>query len=70
LRKAEDRIIAYSGLLADKAGVVKLDISIKSAASEIGLTHESFYRSLPILEANGSISRTDKTTFILHRVAK
>jgi CRP/FNR family transcriptional regulator, dissimilatory nitrate respiration regulator len=69
LRKAEDRIIAYFGLLADKAEVVKLDVPIKAAASEIGLSHESFYRCLPILEANGSISRTDKKTFILHRAA-
>jgi hypothetical protein len=53
-------------VLADKAGTVKLDISIKLAASEIGLTHESFYPCIPTLEAKGIISRTEKRTFFIH----
>ena len=67
LRKAEERVVAYFDLLADKAGTVKLDVSIKTAASEIGLTHESFYRCIPILEDKGIISRTGKRTFSIHR---
>lgn len=67
LRKAEDRVIAYFALLADEAGMIELDGSIKTAASEIGLTHEAFYRCLPVLEGKGIISRQGKHAFVLHR---
>lgn len=59
LRTARERILHYLGLQANGMdGVVRLNGSLKTMASELGLTHESLYRTLASLEAEGVIERS------------
>lgn len=57
LRPANKRVHAYLELLADDAGHVVLDRTLKELASEIGLTHEALYRALATLAHTGNIVR-------------
>ncbi len=57
LRPARARVFAYLELLADDHGNIVLDRPLKELASEIGLTHEAFYRALAALAATGAIAR-------------
>jgi CRP-like cAMP-binding protein len=58
LRTARERVLHYLGLQARGMDrVVRVNSTLKSMASELGLTHESLYRTLAALEAEGAIER-------------
>ena len=58
LRTARERVLHYLGLQAsDPERVVRLNRDLKTMASELGLTHESLYRTPASLEAEGVIQR-------------
>ena len=59
LRSARERIWQYLLLSADaKTRSIVIERPLKDMASDIGLSHESFYRSLAALEKAGDIIRT------------
>jgi CRP-like cAMP-binding protein len=61
LRTARERVLHYLGLQARGIDrVVRVNGNLKSMASELGLTHESLYRTLASLEAEGAIQRTKR----------
>ncbi|MGE5506817.1 MAG: Crp/Fnr family transcriptional regulator [Actinomycetota bacterium] len=64
IRSAGDRIMAALSLRAGPDGSVRLAGSLKSFASEIGLTHEALYRALRRLEGRGALRREDGTLVI------
>lgn len=56
IRGARERVWQALILAAGPHGrTVKLEGSLKTMASEIGLTHEAFYRAIAALEATGHI---------------
>ncbi len=58
LQSASDRILQYLAVTAVPGqSSVKLDRPLKSIADDLGLTHESFYRTLAQLVREGAISR-------------
>ncbi|MDP8920328.1 MAG: Crp/Fnr family transcriptional regulator [Pseudomonadota bacterium] len=58
LRTARARVLHYLGLQAHGTdGVVRVNSNLKSMASELGLSHESLYRTLAALEVEGAIER-------------
>ncbi len=58
IHSARDRIRQYLAVNADPGGrVVRLSGTLKDIAAEIGLTHESFYRTLAEMTADGEIER-------------
>jgi CRP-like cAMP-binding protein len=58
LRTARERVLHHLALEVSGADrVVSLRGSLKGMASELGLTHESLYRTLASLEAEGAIER-------------
>jgi CRP/FNR family transcriptional regulator, dissimilatory nitrate respiration regulator len=61
LRTARERVLHHLGLQASGIDrVVRVNGDLKIMASELGLTHESLYRTLAALEAEGVIQRTKK----------
>lgn len=59
VRSAHQRIFQFLLLHADPQNLeVKIKGTYKDMAHELGLTHESFYRSLAKLEKEGTIQRT------------
>jgi CRP/FNR family transcriptional regulator, dissimilatory nitrate respiration regulator len=60
LRTARERILHYLGLQARGIDrVVRVNGNLKTMATELGLTHESLYRTLAALENEGAIERGD-----------
>jgi CRP-like cAMP-binding protein len=58
LRTARARVLHYLGLQAHSIDrVVRVNGNLKRMASELGLTHESLYRTLAALEVEGAIER-------------
>ena len=58
LRTARERVLHYLGLQASGIDrVVRVSGNLKAVASELGLTDESLYRTLAVLEAEGTIER-------------
>ncbi len=62
--KAKDRIYHYLLSQADAQGKVALTGSQKTLASILGITHESLYRTLKVLEAQAVIKRDDSRSMI------
>ncbi|MDQ2949538.1 MAG: Crp/Fnr family transcriptional regulator [Acidobacteriota bacterium] len=61
LRSARERILLYLKVLAlPQTKTVILDRPLKNIADDLGLTRESFYRTLNGLIDEGSVSRTGK----------
>lgn len=59
LRTARERVLHYlEGLAPGNDRSVSVSGSLKAIASELGLSHETFYRTLAALEAEGTIRRT------------
>jgi CRP-like cAMP-binding protein len=59
LRTARERVLHHLSLQAHGPDrLVRLNADLKTVASELGLTHESLYRTLASLEAEGAIQRT------------
>jgi CRP-like cAMP-binding protein len=57
LNAASDRLLAFLRLRAGSGATVVLDRSWKVIATELGLTHETVYRTLARLERDGLIRR-------------
>jgi CRP-like cAMP-binding protein len=58
LRTARERVLHHLGLQAGGIDrVVRVNGNLKAMAAELGLTHESLYRTLATLEAEGVIER-------------
>jgi CRP-like cAMP-binding protein len=58
LRTARERVLHHLGLQASGIDrVVRVNGSLKVMAAELGLTHESLYRTLATLEVEGVIDR-------------
>jgi len=57
IRSADDRILHYLQLNADRNGVAVQNTTRKEMAQELGLTHETFYRRLAALEKKGLLRR-------------
>lgn len=58
LQSASERVMQYLLVTAAPGeNTIKLDRPLKSIADDLGLTHESFYRTLAQLVKNGTISR-------------
>lgn len=68
IRSAKDRVLRAL-MLAEPSGGGRFEIdgTFKDLASEIGLTHETLYRALRALEADGRICRTARAITILGR---
>ena len=65
LRSARERILQYVQLSAPAGSkTVTLDRTLKNVADDLGLTHETFYRTLSQLIEEGVVRRT-KTTLAL-----
>jgi len=57
-RTARERVLHHLGLqVTSHDRVVRLTGDLKTMASELGLTHESLYRTLAALESEGAIER-------------
>lgn len=63
LRSARDRIIQYLQTPGTNGGSIqlRLDRPLKNIADDLGLTHESFYRTLARLTEEGVVTRTRDT---------
>jgi len=62
IHSARDRVLHYLAVEADPNGrTVAVSGTLKDIASELGLTHEAFYRTLARLEADGEIERKGRT---------
>ena len=57
IRSARERVLHYLYVLGEQ-GCIQRDRPLKTMASEIGLSHEVFYRTLATLEKSGLIQRT------------
>jgi CRP-like cAMP-binding protein len=64
IRSADDRILHYLQLIADRNGVAVQTTTRKEIAQELGLTHETFYRRLAALEKKGMLRR-DREQIVL-----
>lgn len=64
VRPARERVYRALLLAAGADGRVTLDRPLRELASEIGLTHEAFYRAMAALAARGRIGRSGRTIVI------
>ncbi len=56
-RSARERVLQFLRLHSDAAGLWQQEGTLKHLADELGLTHESLYRTLADLERDGEIDR-------------
>ena len=69
IRSAKSRVIQYLLLQVDpESHAIHLDRRLKEIATEIGLAHETLYRTLALLEREGYISRTAGMIKINHKI--
>lgn len=57
IRSAPERILQFLRLRCDGEGCLKTAGTLKEVATELGLTHEAFYRALAVLQRQGFINR-------------
>jgi CRP/FNR family transcriptional regulator, dissimilatory nitrate respiration regulator len=68
IHSARERVRHFLALNADADGrAVSLGGTLKEVASELGLTHEAFYRTLSALERAGEIKRESGRLTLLRR---
>jgi len=68
IRSARERVLHHLALLAGPVGrTVRLDGTLMGFAAEIGITHETLYRTLAALEREGAIART-RTGITLRKI--
>ncbi len=68
VRSARERVLAHLELRAGAARrVVTVEGTLKELAAELGLTHESLYRTLAALERDGSIRRNGRSISLTRR---
>jgi CRP-like cAMP-binding protein len=60
IRSAPERVLQLLRLRCDESGVYRTSGALKELASDLGLTHESLYRALAVLEREGRIERADQ----------
>ena len=65
IQTAAERVLHYLRVQADARGRVRLPAPLISGARELGMAHETFYRSLAELEKSGTLRRLDTLTFVL-----
>lgn len=65
IQSATERVTQYFRMLADRDGKVHLRDTLFETSKEIGMAHETFYRTIKKLEKNGTIRREGKRTFII-----
>ena len=67
IRSARERVLNHLALAVDAdSRTVHLDGTLMDLAAEIGLTHEVLYRTLAVLEKDGSIIRT-RSSIVLRK---
>ena len=59
IRSARLRLLQHLLLAAGEGGTVRLDGTLMDLAAEIGLSHETLYRTIAALESEGVIARSD-----------
>jgi len=70
IRSARQRILHHLSLKAGEDGrTMRLDGTLVELAAEIGLTHETLYRTLAALEKAGIVGRTKSTIVLRQRAA-
>lgn len=65
IRSAKERILAYLNHEMNANKEVKLSMTLKDTAYRIGLSHESFYRTLKTLESAKLITRHKRLIIVL-----
>lgn len=65
IRSARDRVIHYIITLGVDGRVMKLEDSLKELALDLGIAHETLYRTLAHLEKDGIIRRTPDAITLL-----
>jgi CRP/FNR family transcriptional regulator, dissimilatory nitrate respiration regulator len=60
IRSAPARVLQLLRLRCDESGVYRTSGALKELAADLGLTHESLYRALAVLEREERIERTDQ----------
>ncbi|WXU00241.1 MAG: hypothetical protein Ctma_0952 [Catillopecten margaritatus gill symbiont] len=60
INSAYDRVTTFLDSEADENSELHFSYSLKDMAQKLGLAHETFYRTLKILEQEGKIMRKDK----------
>jgi CRP-like cAMP-binding protein len=68
IRSASERVLQYFRAMADEKNQVTLTHSLYNTAKDLGMAHETFYRTVAKLEKSGHLSRIDKRNFILHKI--
>lgn len=58
IRSAPERVLQWLRMRSGRDGVFRFPGMAKDIASEVGLTHEAFYRALAALEKKGRIARS------------
>jgi CRP-like cAMP-binding protein len=67
IRSARERLMQYLRLRTESDGrSVPVEGQLQDIAAEIGMTREALYRTLAVLEADGSIART-QTAIVLNK---
>ena len=61
IRSAPERVLQFLRMRSGGDGAFRVPGTSKDIASEVGLTHESFYRALSSLEKTGRIARSAGT---------
>jgi CRP-like cAMP-binding protein len=65
IRSARERVLQYLWLNAGAAErTVALEGDLQDVAADLGLTRESFYRTLAGLESEGGVARTDQAILL------
>ena len=60
LKNSRDRVIHYLSAHQNGSDGVHLDVSVKSWALELGVSHENLYRTLAALEREGTLLRNGR----------
>lgn len=67
VHSARDRTLQYLSLLTEPGqSVITLDRPLKDVATDIGLTHEAFYRALAQLKREGYIQQHRRQITLIH----
>ena len=67
IRSAQERVLQYLIAAADESGWVRLNGTLMDLSGELGLSHESLYRTLATLERRRIISRKPGAIFLLRQ---
>ncbi|HWI27448.1 MAG TPA: Crp/Fnr family transcriptional regulator [Stellaceae bacterium] len=59
IRSARERLLQHLAIAGGRSRMARLDGSLMDLAAELGMTHETLYRTLADLEAEGILERID-----------